>query len=102
MGGVSIVEIGRRLAAGQAVKALRDLRGVAYVLGASETPPPDRRELWHAKLSAREFEILPSFEAVKADKPTFAEATRLIHINTNPFNTKHLAPFNGGQAGCLK
>src|SRR6516225_8675332 len=38
MGENSIVEIAGRLAAGETVKDLRDLRGVAYVLGASETP----------------------------------------------------------------
>ncbi|MFO0966640.1 MAG: hypothetical protein U0793_13795 [Gemmataceae bacterium] len=39
MGEQVIVEIAKRLAAGKTVKDLRDLRGVAYVLGASETPP---------------------------------------------------------------
>src|SRR4051794_31889251 len=39
MGEGSIVEIARRLAAGESVRDLRDLRGVAYVLGASESPP---------------------------------------------------------------
>ena len=33
-----------------------------------------------------DFILLPSFEEVKADKLAFVEATRLIHINTNPFN----------------
>ena len=42
MGENPIVEIARRLAAGESVRDLRDLRGVAYVLGASETPPPER------------------------------------------------------------
>ena len=31
-------------------------------------------------------ELIPSFEQVKADKFAFAEATRFIHTNTNPFN----------------
>ena len=39
MGEENIVEIARRLQAGKTVKDLRDLRGVAYALGASETPP---------------------------------------------------------------
>ena len=39
MGEDPIVEIARRLAAGKTVRDLRDLRGVAYLLGASETPP---------------------------------------------------------------
>jgi uncharacterized radical SAM protein YgiQ len=42
MGEHAIVEIARRLAAGESVRDLRDLRGVAYALGASETPPPGR------------------------------------------------------------
>jgi uncharacterized radical SAM protein YgiQ len=44
------------------------------------------------------FETIPSFEAVKADKPTFAEATRLIHVNTNPFNAKTLIQYHHRQA----
>src|SRR5260370_140536 len=39
MGENNIVEMARRLAAGGTVRDLRDLRGVAVVLGASETPP---------------------------------------------------------------
>src|ERR1700740_375525 len=39
MGEKTIVDIARRLAGGQSVRDLRDLRGVAYALGASETPP---------------------------------------------------------------
>src|SRR6266536_3337797 len=44
MGEDTIVEIARRLAAGQSVRELRDLRGVAFALGASETPPDRRPE----------------------------------------------------------
>ena len=43
MGEDSIVEIAHRLAAGESVKQLRDMRGVAYAMGASETPPDDAR-----------------------------------------------------------
>jgi uncharacterized radical SAM protein YgiQ len=39
MGERTILEIARGLAAGRTVKDLRDLRGVAYRLGASEPPP---------------------------------------------------------------
>src|SRR5437868_7578062 len=41
MGEQSIVEIARRFAAGQSVRNLRDMRGVAYALGAKEEPPGD-------------------------------------------------------------
>src|SRR5205823_4777588 len=37
MGEQAIVEIARRLAAGQTVRDLRDMRGVAYVMGAKES-----------------------------------------------------------------
>src|SRR5437660_11528962 len=39
MGEKSIVDIAKRLAQGQTVRDLRDMRGVAYALGATETPP---------------------------------------------------------------
>jgi uncharacterized radical SAM protein YgiQ len=41
---------------------------------------------------------IPSFEDVKSDKLAFAEATRLIHINTNPFNAATLLQFHDRQA----
>jgi uncharacterized radical SAM protein YgiQ len=42
--------------------------------------------------------LLPSYEAVKSDKLTFAEATRLIHVNTNPYNAQTLIQFHERQA----
>ena len=42
--------------------------------------------------------MLPSYEEVKADKLAFAEATRLIHINTNPYNAKTLVQFHDREA----
>src|SRR5512137_3031884 len=59
MGEEGIVEIARRLDAGQTVRDLRDMRGVAYALGASEPPPDDAL-------------VLPSFERVRESKPAFA------------------------------
>src|SRR5512135_3420815 len=75
MGEQPIVEIARRLAAGRAVRDLRAMRGVAYALGASEVPPDDAL-------------VLPSYEEVKADKQKFAQATKVIHQETNPLNAK--------------
>jgi uncharacterized radical SAM protein YgiQ len=146
MGEHPIVEIARRLAVGETVQDLRDLRGVAYVLGARETPPPERvRELawrpsppsppgplsqggrgrekqryvdhntdplpppsrslgeggWGAegKVAGAEGEFchLPSFEQVSTDRMAFVEATRLIHINTNPLNAKTLVQYHDRQ-----
>ena len=82
MGESSIVEIARRLAAGESVRDLRDMRGVAFALGASESPPPDVR-------------VLPSFEQVVSDKVAFSDATRIIHHETNPYNARRLMQRHG-------
>lgn len=82
MGEEPIVEIAMRLAKGESVKELRNMRGMAYVLGASEAPP--------AEFEGTPVQNIPSFEEVATDKMAFVEATRLIHTHTNPFNAKAL------------
>lgn len=116
MGEETILEIARRLDAGETVRDLRDMRGIAYALGAKESAelsgirqgepegvsprtsdvvrgltPSDSRGL-------QDFLTLPSYEAVCADKPTFAEATKLIHNETNPYNARGLVQFHDKQA----
>jgi uncharacterized radical SAM protein YgiQ len=104
MGEKAIVEIARRLAAGQTVRDLRNMRGISYVLGASETPPPKQAaqrladQLPPVEECSSGLLVLPSYEAVKADKMVFAEATRLIHINTNPLNAQTLVQCHDRQA----
>ena len=92
MGERTILEIARGLAAGKTVKDLRDLRGVAYRLGASEPPPtgagpccPDTVEL-------------PACETVVADKLAFCELTRISHLETNPHNARRLVQRHGREA----
>ncbi len=99
MGERAIVEIAKRLRAGEKVSNLRDMRGVAYALGAKETPPKDQEDSAFPQLLERkEIEIIPSYEQVVADKYQFAEATRIIHINTNPHNAKTLVQYHERQA----
>ncbi len=85
MGEQAILEIARRLDAGETVKDLRDMRGVAYALGAKEEPPADAL-------------MIPSFDEVKTDKRRFALATRTIHQETNPLNAKRLIQYHDRQA----
>ena len=85
MGEDTILEITRRLDAGETVKDLRDMLGVAYAMGASETPPTDALEL-------------PSFDATRDDKMEFAEATKIIHNETNPYNARRLVQYHDRQA----
>jgi uncharacterized radical SAM protein YgiQ len=84
MGENAIVEIAQRLESGETVKQLRDMRGIAYALGASEKPPENAL-------------VLPSYEAVSTDKMEFSEATRMIHHETNPFNARQLVQQHGNQ-----
>jgi hypothetical protein len=65
MGERTILDVARGLDAGKTVKDLRDLRGVAYRLGASEPPPVGTGTL-----------DLPDYDAVVGDKLAFCEMTR--------------------------
>jgi uncharacterized radical SAM protein YgiQ len=86
MGEHQIVTIARRLAAGETIKALRDMRGVAYAVGANESQMPPHDAL-----------VLPSFEEVKSDKRAFARATKIIHQESNPLNARRLAQYHDRQ-----
>jgi uncharacterized radical SAM protein YgiQ len=86
MGEESILEIARRLDGGGSVSDLRDMRGVAYALGANQEPPDD------------DAVVLPSYDEVAVDKYAFAEATRLIHLETNPYNARALVQYHDRQA----
>jgi uncharacterized radical SAM protein YgiQ len=91
MGESNIVEIAQRLQAGKTVRDLRDLRGVAYMLGAKESD--------ELRQQPREGSIeIPSYERVRDDKLAFVEATRHIHLNTNPFNAATLVQYHDRQA----
>ena len=87
MGEEAILEIAQRLDKGASVKELRYMRGVAYCLGASEQVPADANTI-----------TLPSFEQVATDKLAFAEATKIIHNETNPYNAKRLVQWHDRQA----
>lgn len=98
MGETAIVDIARRLAAGESVRALRDLRGVSYVLGAKDTAERQAHGWQFVSFDGATPILLPSFEEVKSDKLAFAEATRVIHINTNPLNAMTLVQFHDREA----
>ncbi len=85
MGENAVLEIAQRLDRGETVRDLRDMRGVAYALGASEVPPSDALEL-------------PTYEEVVSSKEKFAIATRIIHNETNPYNARRLVQRHGNQA----
>jgi uncharacterized radical SAM protein YgiQ len=87
MAETSVVEIARRLAAGQPMSALRDLRGVVYAQGAKEELP-----------EGPQVELLPSLEEVRACKHAFSRMTKQVHVNSNPLNAKTLVQLHGRRA----
>src|SRR5262245_28013651 len=100
MGEEAILEIAQRLRTGETVKDLRNMRGVAYALGASEPIPswPPKNPLPKGEGAGNATLTLPSYTDVCRDKPTFAEATRIIHNETNPYNAKRLVQWHDRQA----
>lgn len=90
MGERTILALAQRLADGQDIGDLRDLPGVAYLLGARESLPDSTGD--H---SPSDDVHLPGFEAVQADPRAFALATRSVHRETNPANARRLIQPHG-------
>src|SRR5262245_39305562 len=95
MGEQNILAIAQKLKAGGSLRDLRSLRGVTYSLGAKDS---DALQVQGLQTLGEKVEQLPSFEQVRGDKHAFAEATRIIHTNTNPFNAATLVQFHDRQA----
>ena len=97
MGERAVWEVARRLDKGQSVAQLRDIRGTAHVLNASDD--------WQALAAdASRFVkdskvvLLPSYEQVLEDKEAFARMSRLFQYETNPHNGRPLLQAHGKQA----
>jgi uncharacterized radical SAM protein YgiQ len=97
MGERPLVEIVGRLAAGEPVRGIRDVRGTVYRLGASEG-----REAADDGANASGFfsdvVALPSFEEVASDKAAFVRMTRIIHEETDPEGARALVQPCGREA----
>jgi uncharacterized radical SAM protein YgiQ len=84
MGERAVVEIARRLASGEPISALTDIRGAACI--SSRTPDPAPRTA---------VVTLPSFEAVRDDKREFNEAFRLWAAEQDPYTARAVAQAHG-------
>jgi uncharacterized radical SAM protein YgiQ len=90
-------EIARRLAAGEKVKDLTDVRGTAHV-------KKNRRE-WEPLLADAsryttdgKMLVLPSYDEVSKDKAAFARMSRAFQYETNPHNGRPLLQAHGDEA----
>ncbi|MDC7226114.1 MAG: YgiQ family radical SAM protein [Spirochaetales bacterium] len=85
MGEKQIIEIARRLAEGEDVRRLQDIRGTVYRMGMREEEKTNSGKGIGKPLA------LPSFAEVSASKEAFANSFVLRYKNTNPFTAKALA-----------
>lgn len=110
----AIVEVAHRIASGDPVQTIRNVRGSAYllksselsetisgwsVLDFSELPKDERSGVRARKTGERSHTVitLPSFEQVKADKRLYAHTSRFFHLETNPGNARALLQPHGDQ-----
>jgi uncharacterized radical SAM protein YgiQ len=94
MGERPIWEITRRLAAGEPVSALRDVRGTAHVLRKGEWEALERSR-W---VTDGKTVWLPSFAEVSASKEAFSAMSRAFQVETNPGNARPLLQPHGDEA----
>jgi uncharacterized radical SAM protein YgiQ len=96
MGERPILEVTERLAAGEDVKAIRDVRGTAWIARPKEVPELIADPARYA-VDKRNV-VLPSYEEVKADKVAYARMSKLFQLETNPGNARPLVQVHGQQA----
>jgi uncharacterized radical SAM protein YgiQ len=98
----ALVALTHRLAKGEPIGAIRDLRGTAFMVPPGWTPGPDWRaagERDAASARDKTFVRLPAYEEVKDDPTRYAEASRLFHLESNPGNARALVQAHGERAG---
>jgi uncharacterized radical SAM protein YgiQ len=97
----ALVELTHRLARGEAVASIRDLRGTAFMVAAGTTPGADWVPAGTAKHDtqrAHTYVRLPSYEEVAADQTLYAQASRSFHLESNPGNARALVQAHGERA----
>jgi uncharacterized radical SAM protein YgiQ len=88
MGERPVMEVARRLAAGEPVEKLRDVRGTAFPVGKREADAIAAHP--SETVTDKRVVVMPSYEEVKSDKRKYALASRILHYETNPYNARPL------------
>ncbi len=105
----AIVALTHRLAGGEPIESIRDLRGTAFVTATlpenvriiDESTLPDERvrdQIRAVRMEQSDVPSavrLPSYEQVRVDRALYAHASRLLHRETNPGNARALVQAHG-------
>ncbi len=94
----ALVELTHRLARGDRIADMRDLRGTAFMVPHGWTPGEDWTKVSHGGTPAerrRTYLRLPAYEEVKDDPVRYAEASRIFHLESNPGNARCLVQAHG-------
>ena len=115
----AVVDIAHRLAAGESIAEIRDIRGTAFVgrrgdgewieVDASWIDEPDKPttqgpsvvvrfdRLVPARMRQRSVVRLPAFEQIRDDPVLEAHASRIVHMESNPGNARALVQRHGSR-----
>jgi uncharacterized radical SAM protein YgiQ len=87
----ALIELTHRLAKGEKMDTIRDLRGSAFMTLRDWAP------IISASANNRQAQVvyLPTYEEVKDNPARYAEASRLFHLEANPGNARCLAQPHG-------
>lgn len=93
MGERPVWEVAHRLAQGEKIGELRDVRGTGFLINNEELKRHEADPARHA--FERKTVVLPSFEEISADKVAFARMSRDFQLETNPGNARPLVQRHG-------
>jgi uncharacterized radical SAM protein YgiQ len=85
MGEKPVEELARRLSNGEALSGIKNIRGTAVVANSIEG------------VEGKDYILLPSCEDVIGDKMAYARASRIFHLESNPFNSRALYQKHGNR-----
>ncbi len=111
----AIVEVAHRLAAGEKISEIQDVRGTGFMrtdmpedwveLNSTSLDTPDTKQassqivnfqLLPKEVQRSRFVVrLPSYDQVVDDKELYAHASRVFHMETNPGNARPLVQLHG-------
>ena len=94
MGERPVWEVAERLAKGERVEALRDVRGTAHVRRKGEWEELEQSRF----VRDRKALFLPSYEEVSEDKEAFSRMSRAFQHETNPGNARPMVQPHGHEA----